>query len=523
MSLMSKEQFQDSIRARKPMNIWFLGEKIEDPTTFPPLSASFNAISKVYELQNNPQWADLVTVKSHLTGEPVSIYNAPLQSAEDANRKTRAARALAEVIGCCTHRCTGSEAFAGLGPATYDMDHDLGTNYFERFMRFLEYVQKNDYSCTVTVTDIKGLRTLPPHKQPNRDNYVHVDEIRDDGIVISGYKANQTGILFSHEVILVPTTSMTPEDKDFAVSCAVPADAPGITYVLGRTPQDKRFFEVGGDIEGIDLGKCYADHQAFVYFDKVFVPNERVFMCGETKYVGRLLSYFTAVHRLTAGGCKAGGCTALAGAASLIADMIGVQKAGHIRTKLTEMVMTAETVYGLSLASGVEGFEHPSGFWIPNPLMSHTCKYTCTKYPFEAMRVARDIIAGTGETAPSEIDMRNPVIGKLCQDEFNPGNPDYDAFDRLRATRFIEHMVRGSNWSAMALHGGGNQEASTVMARSFTDWNHLQNIVKAATQIEKDPEKQDEIIDSIGQREGRIATMRDLPQMARAAEAVTVG
>ena len=139
MSLMSKEQFQDSIRARKPMNIWFLGEKIEDPTTFPPLSASFNAISKVYELQNNPQWADLVTVKSHLTGEPVSIYNAPLQSAEDANRKTRAARALAEVIGCCTHRCTGSEAFAGLGPATYDMDHDLGTNYFERFISLKQF------------------------------------------------------------------------------------------------------------------------------------------------------------------------------------------------------------------------------------------------------------------------------------------------------------------------------------------------------------------------------------------------
>lgn len=102
-------------------------------------------------------------------------------------------------------------------------------------------------------------------------------------------------------------------------------------------------------------------------------------MCGETNYVGRLLSYFTAVHRLTAGGCKAGGCTALCGASSLIADMVGVSKAGHIRTKLTEMAMTAETVYGLSLAAGTEGFKHPSGFWIPNPLMSHTCKYTCTR------------------------------------------------------------------------------------------------------------------------------------------------
>ncbi|MGE1063312.1 4-hydroxyphenylacetate 3-hydroxylase N-terminal domain-containing protein [Megasphaera paucivorans] len=511
--LMTKKQFQDSIRARNPMNVWFLGKKIENLTAFPPLAASFNAISKVYELAQRPAWKDLITVKSHLNGEDVSIYNAPLRSAEDANRKTRAARALAEVIGCCTHRCTGSEAFAGLGPACYDMDHDLGTHYFERFMTFLDYVQKHDLTCTVTVTDVKGLRTLPPHAQPDKDMYVHVDEIRDDGIVISGFKCNQTGILFAHEIVIVPTTNMKPEDKDFAVACAVPADSPGITFVLGRTPQDKRFFEVNDDIEGIDLGKKYADHQALVYFDKVFVPNDRVFLCGEVKYVGRLLSYFTAVHRLTAGGCKAGGCSALCGAASLIADMIGVQKAGHIRTKLTEMSMTAETVYGLSLASGVEGFQHPSGFWIPNPLMSHTCKYTCTKIPFDAVRYARDILAGFGETAPSEMDMRSAGVGSICQRAFNPGNPDYTALDRLRASRFIEHMVRGSNWTAMALHGGGNQEASTVMARMYTDWDYVKELVKVAAGIEKDTAKAEEFLDSIGKRKGRICNYGDLPKI----------
>lgn len=511
MTLMTREQYQASIRNRKPMNVWFLGEKIEDLTTFPPLAASFNAISKVYELGTDPAWQDLITVPSHLTGERVSIYNAPMQSPADAARKTRAARALAEVIGCCTHRCTGSEAFAGLGPCTYDMDKELGTNYYERFMNFLRYVQDNDLSCTVTVTDVKGLRTLAPHQQPDRDVYVHIDEYRDDGIVISGFKANQTGILFAHEVIIVPTTTMKAEDKDFAVACAIPADAPGITYVLGRTPQDKRFFEVGGDIEGIDLGKAYADHQAMVYFDHVFVPKERVFLCGEYEYVGRLLSYFTAVHRLTAGGCKAGGCSALAGAASLITDMIGVSKAGHIREKLTEMVITAETVYGLSLAAGLEGFRHPSGFWVPNPLLAHTCKWTCTWIPFNAVRYAREIIAGTGETAPSELDMRNPVIGEICQREFNPGNPKYDAFDRLRATRFIEHMSRGSNWTAMALHGGGNPEAARMMAMRFTDWKHLQDIVRVATGIEKNPETCEKVLDSIGKRSGRIDTLNDLP------------
>jgi 4-hydroxybutyryl-CoA dehydratase/vinylacetyl-CoA-Delta-isomerase len=510
--LMTKEQFQASIRNRKPMNVWFLGKKIEDLTTFPPLAASFNTISTIYDLAQRPEWKGLITVKSHLNGEEVSIYNSPLRSVEDAQRKTRCARALGEVVSCCTHRCTGSEAFAGLGPTCYDMDHDLGTHYFDRFMKFLDYVQKKDLTCTVTVTDVKGLRSLPPSKQPDKDMYIHIDEVTADGIYVSGFKCNQTGILFAHEVIIIPTTSLKPEDKEFAVACAIPADSPGLTFVLGRTPQDKRFFEVGGDVEGIDLGKNYADHQAMVYIDHVFVPNERVFLCGETKYVGRLLSYFTAVHRLTAGGCKAGGCTAVCGAAALIAEMVGVEKAGHIKTKLTQMIMDTEVVYGLSLTAATEGFYHPSGFFIPNPLNAHVCKYNCTLLPFNVVRFARDILAGFGETAPSEMDMRSEGVGAIVQRAFNPGNPKFDAFDRLRACRFIEHMARGSNWTAMALHGGGNMEAATVMARGFTDWQHVKDIVRAQTKMEKDPAKRDAIVNSIGKRLGRVCTYGDLPR-----------
>ncbi|MGI6677693.1 MAG: 4-hydroxyphenylacetate 3-hydroxylase N-terminal domain-containing protein [Dehalobacterium sp.] len=511
MTLKNKEAYQKSIRERNPMDVWFLGEKVEDLTTFPPLAASFNAISQVYELTSDPEWEELLTTDSDYVDGRVSIYTAPIRNAAEANRKTQAARALAEVIGCCTHRCTGSEAFAGLGPCCYDMDQELGTNYFERFTNFMKYVQENDLSCTATMTDAKGFRTLKPHEQPDRDAFVHIDEYREDGIVISGIKVNQTGILFAHEIIVVPTAAMKKEDKDFAVACAVPADAPGCTFVLGRTPQDKRFFEVEGDIEGIDLGKKFADHQAFVYFDHVFVPNERVFMAGEYQFTGRLLNYFTAVHRLTAGGCKAGGLSALSGATSLIADMIGVNRAGHIKEKLGEMIITAETLAGLSIAAGTLGFKHPSGFWIPNPLMAHVCKYQCTWLPFDAVRFAREIIAGTGETAPSEIDMRHPVIGKIVQKEFNPGNPNYDSFDRLRATRFIEHMARGSNWTAMALHGGGNTEAARLMALNFTDWNHMQDIVKVATGMNKDPEFVEKTYDKIARNRGSVDTTLDLP------------
>ena len=101
----------------------------------------------------------------------------------------------------------------------------------------------------------------------------------------------------------------------------------------------------------------------------------------------------------------------------------------------------------------------------------------------------------------------------MVQRAFNPGNPKFDAFDRLRAVRFIEHMARGSNWTAMALHGGGNMEAATVMARMYTDWNHLKDIVRAQTKMEKDPAKRDAIVNEIGKRRGRACNYGDLPKV----------
>ncbi len=146
---------------------------------------------------------------------------------------------------------------------------------------------------TATLTDPKGDRRKKPHEQDNELSYAKIVEKRDDGIVISGAKVNQTGILFAEEFVVVLTSAMAEEDTDYAFSCAVPADADGLTYILGRTPQDLR---LGGDADAmIDAGKKYADHQAMVIFDNVFVPWEKVFFCGEWKFAARLLEYFTAV------------------------------------------------------------------------------------------------------------------------------------------------------------------------------------------------------------------------------------
>ncbi len=470
------------------MEIWFRGEKMEDPVNSNVLLSSLNAIKKVYELAYHEEIGPKVTTESNLIGERINFYLSPLMSREDAMKKTRMARLYGEILGCCSHRCTGSEAISGLYPLTWDMDSVLGTDYHQRFLKWLKYVQENDLACTAALTDPKGDRRLAANKQVHPDFYLRIKEKRSNGIILSGAKVNQTGIIFAHEVVIIPTSAFSEDEKQYVVACALPTDSAGLIYVLGRTPQDMRL--AGDEVERIDVGKEFADHQAMVIFEDVFVPWERVFMCEEWQFTQLVLEYFTAIHRLTAGGCKSGGLSMLTGATLLAAEHIGVDKAGHIKNKLAEMAIQAETLYSLSLAAGVEGFKHPSGAWIPNSLLAHCTKFQATLLPFKNVCLAREILSGWGETAPSAKDLLHPEVGPKIKKYFEPvAKPGATAEDRLRIVRLIEHMTRGSNWTAMALHGGGNTEAARLMASRHTDWNFLKSLAEIASGINKDLDK----------------------------------
>ena len=74
-------------------------------------------------------------------------------------------------------------------------------------------MQENDLTVDGAMTDPKGDRSKAPHEQEDPDLFLRVVERRPDGIVVRGAKAHQTGILNSHEVIVMPTISMGPRTR----------------------------------------------------------------------------------------------------------------------------------------------------------------------------------------------------------------------------------------------------------------------------------------------------------------------
>jgi 4-hydroxybutyryl-CoA dehydratase / vinylacetyl-CoA-Delta-isomerase len=272
MALMTGSGYEDSLRKMK-FKVYLMGEQVENPVDHPIIRPSMNSVKMTYELAQDPQYENLMMAKSHLTGEMVNRFCHLHQSAEDLLKKVKMQRLLGQKTAACFQRCVGMDAINAVDSVTFEMDAKLGTNYHERFTAFLRQMQREDWTVDGAMTDPKGNRGLSPGKQADPDLFVHVVEKRADGIVVRGAKAHQTGAVNSHCILVMPTLTMGPEDKDYAVSFAAPADAEGIFYIYGRQSCDTRKLE-GGEF---DMGnKNFGGHEALMVFDNLFIPWENV-------------------------------------------------------------------------------------------------------------------------------------------------------------------------------------------------------------------------------------------------------
>ena len=482
MAMMTAEAYEESLR-KLNLQVYMFGERIENVVDNPIIRPSMNAVAKTYELAYSPEHEDLMTATSHITGKKINRFTHIHQNVGDLVKKSKMGRLLGRETGCCFQRCVGMDTLNALSIVTYNIDQRYGTEYYSRFLKYLEYIQENDLMVDGAMTDPKGHRGLPPHQQPDPDAFLRVVEEREDGIVVRGAKAHQTGAVNSHEIVVMPTLSMRKEDAAYAVSFALPSDAEGITYIMGRQSCDTRKLEGGALDQGNIL---FGGHEALVIFDNVFVPWDRVFMCREYDFAGQLVEIFAAYHRQSYA-CKVGVGDVLIGAAQTAAEYNGVEKASHVRDKIVEMNHLNETLYCGCIACASEGHKEPSGTYCVNILLANVHKHNVTRFPFELSRLAQDIAGGLMVTLPSEKDLRSPDTGKWI-DKYFKANPGVDTEDRMRILRLIENLTLGTaavGYLTESMHGAGSPQAQRIMISRRVNLAEKQKAAKKLCGIEE--------------------------------------
>jgi len=483
MAIITRQKYIDNLRKQRP-KVFLAGERIENVVDHPMFKGGINSIAVSYDCGHDPKFKDLAVVDSPIVNEKVSRWTHIIEDGQDALAKCKLMREMGNYLVACPYRCMTSDMLSAAWVISYDIDKKYGTEYHKNVINIVKDVQRNDWTVGGSLVDAKGNRKLPPSKQVDPDMYLHVVERRKDGIVVRGAKAHSTAAAYSNMLCIMPMGHVLREDeRDFAVGFFTPVDAEGITHICrppAVTPEPKGLehpysSRFGGHVE------------AFTVYDDVFVPWERVFMCGEWEFSLPLMTIFSSFHLMGKCGCRAASMDLSIGATALIADYNGVERECHIREYLIDMIMNTELTYSCGVAAAVQGVKHDSGVYIPKSTPAYTGKAFAAKKLGEDRYYMQETGGGSVTTMASEKDYRNPETGKYLE-KYYKGREGVPTEHRMRALRLIEDLTASeyAGWyHGMSITGGGTPGALRLTLFFDHDFEASKRRAKRAAGITK--------------------------------------
>jgi aromatic ring hydroxylase len=204
--------------------------------------------------------------------------------------------------------------------------------------------------------------------------------------------------------------------------------------------------------------------ETLTVFDDVFVPWERVFLCGDTARAGRLALTFVEYHRLTAVSYKLPLVDAFVGLAGLLAEANGISRAGHVRDKLTWLIAYAETVRGLThLACDRARVDEATGIAYPDPLTTNLAKWTFARDYYGAVERVVDIAGGLLVTGPGQADWESPELRPLLEKYFAGRVPARERLALLNLASDLCARAYAGYQGVLAVHAEGSLEAEKLM------------------------------------------------------------
>ena len=435
------EEYLKTLKEMKTI-VYIDGDEVSDFTSHPVMKPAVNALKATYDLATDPhldpKLHKLIIAESDLTGGKISRFLNIVKSQDDLMNRMKLQRSMMRYTGgCFGGRCVAGAVINALWSVTHDVDKAGKTNYHERFKRYMTMCQEKDLAVSGNITDAKGDRSLPPHRQADPDLYVRIVERTRDGIIVTGAKLQQSGAPIAHERLVVPTTALGPNDEAYAVAFAVPGDAQGVIHVNDSACSNAKFMTM----ETEDIGNAaFGMHQsAHILFDNVFVPWERVFLCGEWKATANLVHRFSDFQRFASSACRCGYIDLSIGAGAAMADYNGVADKAHVQDKLINMSIDAETLYGLVAGSAALATNTDSGVMLPETLSINAAKIYMNGAILRVGQTLADIGGGILITRPSSRDLKIPKVGELLA-KYHKGRDGVDVNDRLKMARLSESL-----------------------------------------------------------------------------------
>ncbi|HEY6298885.1 MAG TPA: 4-hydroxyphenylacetate 3-hydroxylase N-terminal domain-containing protein [Candidatus Binatus sp.] len=441
--MMTGQQYKKSLDDNR--ETYFEGERVRDIANHPLLGECVSRIARGYDQFYSPE-----------PGAVSPLMKIPRSAEELRDRIPLLLES--DIVANVTYQSIMTLTTAATRIA------DALPEYAERIRNYVHSAQRKDVRIVECITDAKGDRSRPPGKQDDPDAYTRVVERRADGVVIRGAKLHITGASMAHDLMVIPTKAMKPGEEAYAIGCAVPVNSPGVkiidTTFAPRHP-DTRTFPVSAKIHMAE---------GFVILDNVFVPNERIFLDGAVAQAAVFAHSLGLWERLGGLSAMAEEGDQLVGFAQLVAEANGLAGEGHIKEKISEMLIHA-TLIRAALEAAIANCQITEQGAFPDELYTNAGKYHGAANYNLMVRHLHDISGGSILTAPGVADLENEVTGPLVRKYMGTSN-GIDGDYRARLFHAIRDLTADAygGWKAVTnVQAGGGLYAQRIVTRRYYD------------------------------------------------------
>jgi aromatic ring hydroxylase len=452
VAIRTKDEYIAGLKGER--RVFYRGRLVADVVDDPELRLAVDHSGLAYDIATtDPD----IAVDRDDAGEYSSFYRIP-RTKEDLRDRGRLIERLATMgAGTIVLKEVGSDALFALLRATEGEEHEKAAAFHAR-------VRRDDVALAVAQTDVKGDRSKLPHQQSDPDLYLRIVDEDADTITVRGAKCHTSFSANADELLVLPTRALGADDRDYAVSFSIPIGHPGLEIFVSP-------YSAGDDHRNAFEHPVSSRHkllESLTVFNDVRVPKERVYLNRQHCKAGPLAIAFVDYHRYTAINYKLPLLDCFVGLGHLIAQYNGIDRAGHVKDKLTQLIAYAETVRGLGDLAWMRSTLDQSGMQLPDPLAVNMAKYTFAHGYHQAVATLMDLSGGLLVTGPGGEDWESPHIRGVLNKYYAAAAP---AEERLRILHLIADLTArdfGGYQAVLATHAEGSLEAEKMqIARSY--------------------------------------------------------
>ena len=438
------EEYLESLRDGR--EVWIYGQRVDDVTTHPAFRNTARMIARLYDALHDPEKQKTITTTTDTgNGGITHRFYKPWKDADELVAARDAIAAWSRLTYGWVGRSPDYKAafLATLGANTefYEPYQDNARYWYKKTQEEVSYV--NHAIVNPPVDRNKPLDEVG-------DVYMHVEEERDDGLIVTGAKVVATTSTLTQYIFIGHNGALPIKTRPFALVCMVPMSTPGVK--LFCRPSYEMTAATMGTPFDYPLSSRVDENDSILVFDKVLVPWENVLSYGDPDKVNHFFpgSGFLPLFMFH-------GCTRLAVKLDFIAGLLlkGVEATGTkdfrgVQANVGEVLAWRNLFWGLTDAMARTPTPWTNGYVLPN--LEYGLAYrvmASMAYP-KIKEIIENVMASALIYMPSSsLDFNSPEIRPYI-DQYVRGSNGYTAEERVKLMKLL--------WDAIGTEFGGRHE-----------------------------------------------------------------